>query len=99
MACFNAAMLEVKDINESIAMLALKWNGHLNFFLDKNFSKKYSDLLVYVGKYVQAEKSYFFCWKEGKKESGKERACEKEIHIRLEVAKPSKSSKPNHPTR
>lgn len=54
---FNAAMIEVRNLNEIVAILALKWglwNAHLIFFLDKNFSSNYTDL-ARARKYAQAE--------------------------------------------
>lgn len=62
MAHFNAATLEVKDFNEYITILTLKWelwNGQLSFFLNKNFLRNYANLLVHAEKYAQAEKKPF----------------------------------------
>lgn len=82
---FNAATLEVKDFNKSIAMSALKqglWSGHLSFILDKNFLRSYVDYLACARKYVQVEESHFLHQKEErKKESEKKMACEEETYI------------------
>lgn len=55
MAHVNAAMLEIKNLNEFITKFALKQglrNGHLNYSLDKNFIKSYTKLLEYARKYA-----------------------------------------------
>lgn len=67
----NAPILEVKDINESVAVSALKrelQSDGLSFFLDKFFLRNYANFLMHAGKYVQADKSYFLDQKKkGKK--------------------------------
>lgn len=62
-ACSNTAILEVRDLNESITMSTLKQgfqNGHLSFSLDKTIPKSYVELLAYARKYVQARKGITF---------------------------------------
>ena len=59
-ACFNMTMLEVHNLNEKVAMSALKrglWNNYFLFSLDKSFSKDYIDLLTHAWKYAQVEEA------------------------------------------
>ena len=49
MACFNDAMLEVRNLDELVVMSMLKQrlqNEHLIFFLDKMFLRDYAILLT-----------------------------------------------------
>ena len=48
-AYFNAVMFEIRDINKSVTMWAMKQglkDEQLIFSLNKNFSKDYTDLLA-----------------------------------------------------
>ena len=59
MAHFNAAILEVKNFNESVVMSALKRRLQSNlliFSLNKNFLNTYDEILNRMHKYAQAEK-------------------------------------------
>ena len=55
---FNAATLEIPDLNEHVAMSALKKGlrtSRLTFSLDKKFPKSYAELLSRAQKYAAAE--------------------------------------------
>lgn len=57
-AHFNTATLKVQDLNESVALLAMKkglQSSIFTFFLDKKFSKTYLELLERMHKYALAE--------------------------------------------
>lgn len=59
MAHFNATMLKIPDLNESMAMFAMNkgfQSSKLTFFLDKKLSRSYSELLAHAQKYALAEK-------------------------------------------
>ena len=58
MMYFNAAILEVHNLNKVVVMSAFKRelrNNHLLFFLDKNFFEDYANLLIHARKYMQAK--------------------------------------------
>lgn len=52
------AMFEIYNMDEFVAMLAMKRELHLSRFiysLDKTYPKSYSKLLAYVQKYIRAK--------------------------------------------
>ena len=57
-AHFNAATLEITDLNEFVAMLALKKGlkqSRFTYSLDKTFPKTYSELLARASKYIRED--------------------------------------------
>lgn len=83
-AHFNATILEVRDLNESIVMSTSKrglWNSHLSFSLDKKFLRNYAKLFEHAKKYAQMEEGHLLYWKEeGKKVTRKKWVREEETH-------------------
>lgn len=70
---FKVAMLEVRGLEPSIAMSALKrglWEGNFYFFLSKRFSRSFLELLAHAEKYINAEEGIM----EKRKEKG-DRKC------------------------
>ena len=58
MAHFNVATLEITDLNEFVAMSALKKGlkqSRFTYSLDKTFPKTYSKLLARASKYIRAD--------------------------------------------
>jgi len=72
---FNAATLEIPDLNEHVAMSALKKGlrtSRLTILLDKKFPKSYAELLLRAQKYTNAEEQAANRWlTEGKPPSKK----------------------------
>ena len=57
-ARFNTATLEITDLNEYVAMSALKKGlkqSRFTYSLDKTFTKTYSELLARASKYIRAD--------------------------------------------
>ena len=58
MARFNAATLEITDLNEVVAMSAFKKGlkqSRFTYSLDKTFPKTYPELLARASKYIRAD--------------------------------------------
>ncbi|EHA8590342.1 hypothetical protein COCNU_scaffold017266G000020 [Cocos nucifera] len=58
---FNAAALEVRDLDQSIAMAALKGGiqkNNLLFSLEKRYPRNFADLLARAEKYARAEEAF-----------------------------------------
>ena len=74
-ARFNTATLEITDLNEYVAMSALKKGlkkSRFTYFLDKTFRKTYSELLARANKYIRADEGAASRREtEGKKEAKK----------------------------
>ena len=57
-AYFNIATLEVRDLNESIAITAMKWglqSSKFIYFLDKILFQTYAEILDCTQKYIRTE--------------------------------------------
>lgn len=64
-AWFMVATLKVYHLDESIAMLALKWGlcpSHLTYSLDKISIKSYSEMLVHAQKYIHKDEGALSTW-------------------------------------
>ena len=60
MARFNVATLEVRDLNEDMAILAMKRGlrrSRFTYSLNKTLSRTYTDLLECAYKYIRADES------------------------------------------
>ena len=58
MAHFNAATLEVRDLNKDMAISAMKRSlraSRFSYFLDKTLSRIYAELLKYAYKYIRTD--------------------------------------------
>ena len=58
MACFNAAILEIWDLDESMAIAAIKWglcSFKFTYSLDKMLLRTYIELFEHAQKYIQVE--------------------------------------------
>ena len=58
---FNAAALEVRNLDQSVAMAALKdglQKNDLSFFLEKKYLRDFTDLLAWAEGYAQAEEAF-----------------------------------------
>ena len=80
---FNVATLEVWNLDQSIAMAALKGGLQKNnilFFLEKKYPKDFADLLAQTEGYVRAEEAF----KMKDKEAAKERQAEDSSKLAVE---------------
>ena len=60
MARFNAAMLKVKDLNEDMAISAMKRElrgSRFTYSLHKTFSQTYAELLEHAYKYMHMDEA------------------------------------------
>ena len=84
-ARFNMATLEITDLNEYVAMSALKKGlkkSRFTYSLDKTFPKTYFELLARASKYIRADEGATSRREtEGKKEVKKGELEEPEVEV------------------